>query len=307
MNFVFGYAGIPEQLFDGIQNRKNNLILGDKNNEVFFAPSLKPSKPNLNKTHITFIQNKFKEKTIEEKKLLTGNNHISNIGFAVIYVRNSDSENFEKEFFPTTLVFSVNWTLRECTKKKELNELKNELFDLLLKATICAKIVLDVIYKEITECRNSTPLLLPIKNFHSKSLKLRLKELQTKLTNHALDKEAITQIMKEIIKLIKKDHPLKNVENKQPCFSDDRGIEFHSPGSALHGIPHPKEGDNHLITCLLGGYRRFGAPFYVAFHYDCKKGEKGNLKGNFHSCHENPKIVEGNPHINISPNDYVRV
>ena len=167
----------------------------------------------------------------------------------------------------------------------EINKSKNELFDLLFRATICARVAIKELHKEITECRNRTPLLLPIKNFHSKTLRSQLQDLQIDLANQS-DKAAKATAVKKTIDLIKIHHPLMKVDDskkKQPCFLDDRGIEFHSPGSALHGLPSPT-GD-HPIDCLLGGYRRLGAPFHAAFHYDCVKGSRGNLKGSFHSCH----------------------
>ena len=302
MRFVFGYAGIKKM--------EKNLASGvDTGTEVFFAPPLKQSAPVLSSNHIKSLQKKFKEKTLEERdSLIKGcGDHISNIGFAVIYVRKDqkNDELFEAEFFPSTLVFSVDWMLTGYNDK-QINESKNKLFDLLMKATTSARLAIEELHKEITECKNRTPLLLPIKNFQSKILRSQLQGLQTKLAGQP-DKAAMAVAVKEIINLIKTGHPLKKVENsgnKQPCFLDDREIEFHSPGSFLHGLPSSTE--DHPDACLLGGYRRLGAPFHAGFHYDCVKGIRGNLKGLFYSCHEEVGQVEGNPHLNIAPNDYVR-
>ena len=310
MNFVFGYAGIPFEVFDDIKKLEKNLASGvNTDTEVFFAPPLTKSKPVLSPFHIKSLQKKFKERTLEERDAINkgAGDHISNIGFAVIYVR-TDQKNddaFEDAFFPSTLVFPVDWKLTGYNKQK-INESKTELFKQLLKVTIFARVAIEALHKEITECRNRTPLLLPIKNFHSKILRSRLQELQVDLAEQP-DKVAIAAAVKKTINLIKTDHPLKKVEDsrkKQPCFLDDRGIEFHSPGSAQHGLPSPTE--NHPVACLLGGYRRLGAPFHAAFHYDCMKGARGNLKGSFHSCHDEANIIEGKPHLNIAPNDFVR-
>lgn len=307
MRFVFGYAGIPIKVFDGIAKKKKALASGEET-EVFLAPPLKSFDPVLNLSHVNFLQNKFKETTLKERATFKGRgDHISTIGFAVIYVRTNQENDdaFEEAFFPSTLVFSVDWKLTGYNDF-EINKSKNELFDLLLRATICARVAIKELHKEITECRNRTPLLLPIKNFHSKTLRSQLQELQIDLANQP-DKAAKATAVKKTIDLIKINHPLTKVDDskkKQPCFLDDRGIEFHSPGSALHGLPSPT-GD-HPIDCLLGGYRRLGAPFHAAFHYDCVKGDRGNLKGSFHSCHGWANIIEGNPHLNIAPNDFVR-
>ncbi len=304
MRFVFGYAGIPANVFDGIAKKKNALASG-KENEVFLAPPIKSSDPVLNLSHVKSLQNKFKETTLKERATFKGRgDHISTIGFAVIYVRTNqkNDDTFEEAFFPSTLVFSVDWKFNNI----EINKSNKELFDLLLRATTCARVAIEALHKEITECRNRTPLLLPIKNFHSKTLRFQLQELQIDLANQP-DKAAKARAVKKTIDSIKINHPLTKVDDskkKQPCFLDDRGIEFHSPGSALHGLPSPT--DAHPIDCLLGGYRRLGAPFHAAFHYDCVKSGRGNLKGLFHSCHGETGIIEGNPHLNIAPNDFIR-
>lgn len=309
MNFVFGYAGIPIEVFDGIKQLEKDLASGvNTNTEIIFAKPLKPSEPVLSSFHIRSLQNKFKERTLEERDAIKkgAGDLISNIGFAVIYVRTDQKidDEFEEAFFPSTLVFSVDWQLAGY-QKQEINASKNELFRLLLKATNCARVAIEALHKEATECKNRTPLLLPLKNFHSKTLRSRLQELQFDLANQQ-GKAAIAATVKKTINLMKTDHPLKKVDDtkkKQPCFLDDRKIEFHSPGSALHGLPSPTE--DHPVTCLLGGYRRLGAPFHAAFHYDCKKGG-GNLKGRFDSCHGEAGNIEGDPHLNIAPNDFVR-
>jgi hypothetical protein len=308
MRFVFGYAGIPIRVFDDIAKKKKALASGQET-EILLAPPLKSFDPALNLSHVNFLQNKFKETTLKERATFKGRgDHISTIGFAVIYVRTNqeNDDTFEEAFFPSTLVFSVDWKLTGYNDI-EINKSKNELFDLLLLATTCARAAIKELHKEITERRNTTPLLLPIKNFHSKTLRSLLYQLQMDLANQPPDILAITTIIRKTIALIKNDHPLTKSVNSQKkllCFLDDRGIEFHSPGSAMHGLPSPT--DDHPVTCLLGGYRRLGAPFYAAFHFDCIKGVRGNLKGSFHSCHELDNIIEGNPHLNIAPNDFVR-
>jgi hypothetical protein len=311
MRFVFGYAGIPFDVFDDIKKKEKSLASGENTELIFLRPP-KPSAPVFSESNVRFLQEKFKKITIEERESSKSPSHyISDIGFSIIYVRKNqenqeNNEWFEDKFFPSTLVFSVDWNLTGCNTK-EINESKNELLKLLLQATTNARETIKIIGKEITECRNRTPLLLPVKNFHSKALRSQLKTLQITLANQP-DKVALASVVKETIDLIKTIHPLKKVENpkkKQPCFLDERDIEFHSPGSALHGLPRPQ--DNHPVSCLLGGYRRLGAPFHAAFHYDCVKGVRGNLKDSFYSCHEDASTIEGNPHLNISPNDFVRV
>jgi hypothetical protein len=156
--------------------------------------------------------------------------------------------------------------------------------------------------KEITEHDNKTPLLLPIKNFDSKHLVPLLKEIQKTL----VAAENKMETLKSFINTIEYYHPRKLIRtNNKPCFVDDRDIEFHPPGSARHAFARISNVD-HLLTCLLAGKRRLGAPYHPAFHYDCESGHGGNLKGCFSGCHEKASIMTGSPHLNIAPNDFIR-
>ncbi len=306
LNFVFGYAGIPNEVYDSII-KMGQTLSGDKNTEVFFAAPLKQTSPIINSSHINFLCNKFKAITLDEISENKGDSgFVSAVGFAVIYVRSAQDNHdlFADAFFPSTLVLSVDWNLSGCNSK-EINKSKNELFQLLLQATMRARMAIKMLHNEVTERRNRTPLLLPVKNFRSATLRNRLQSLQLNLAM-AQTEAAITENIQKIVDLLKNDHPLKRIDNtKMPCFLDDRKIEFHSPGSALHGLHRSSE--EHPVGCLLGSYRRLGAPFHAAFHYDCKKGMRGNLKDLFCSCHEESESTfEGKPHLNIAPNDFVR-
>ena len=306
MKFVFGYLGIPSSIFDSIEKRKTELVTGKESEPVLVA--LKASEAQIGHRHISRLQEILKEKTFSEfREKNGGSNYISNIGFAVIYI-NGDLETsdlIKREFFPSTLVLSVNWRLTG-TNYTELNKSKNELVCLLSEATKRARIALNAIGREVTEKRSRTPLLLPIKNFHSKNLQKLLTILQERLaTLQDLTEKAAMEIVQEVVKSFDSEHTLTKINAKQSCFLDKRNIEFHPPGTALHGLPRPT-GD-HPITCFLGGYRRLGAPFHAAFHYDCIRGERKNLRDSFHSCHTEPSTIEGNPHLNIAPNDFVRM
>jgi hypothetical protein len=306
MRFVFGYLGIPSSIFDSIEKRKTELVTGKESEPVLIA--LKASEAQIGRRHISRLQEIFKEKTINEfHGTNSGGNHISNIGFAVIYI-NGDSETsdlIDSAFFPSTLVLSINWSLTGINNN-ELNKSKNELVCLLSDATKRGRIALNAIGREVTEKRNRTPLLLPIKNFHSKKLQYLLTMLQERLAGlQDLTEKAAMEIVREIVKSFESKHPLIKIDAKQPCFLDTRNVEFHPPGTALHGLPRPTE--DHPITCFLGGYRRLGAPFHAAFHYDCMRGERKKLRDSFHSCHAEPSTIEGSPHLNIAPNDFVRM
>lgn len=295
MHFVFGYAGIPSEAYDYIYRMRNTLTNG---NIEFEGVAGTPYEPR----HYIKLLHRFKEHTIKNR----GN---GDIGFAVIYVR-ADPEStarFEEAFFPSTLVFPVDWHL-EGYRPDEINQSCKRLFELLLQATIRARIAIEALRKEVVERANRTPLLLPLRNFRSEQLHNWVRELQGNVVSYQNASDADLAI-KAAVKRFEAIYPLKKVEDskrKQPCYLDDREVEFHAPGKALHGMPHAT--DDHLVSCILGGYRRLGAPFNPSFHYDCVKGKKSNLKGSFFGCHgTEAEVIEGNPHINIAPNDFCRI
>lgn len=300
MRFVFGYAGIPVEAYDYIYRKRNTLT--DNNVEFEGAVHGKAGSP-FEPRHANLFLARFKEYAIQNR-----GNDIP-IGFAVIYVRSdpASTARFEAEFFPSTLVFPVDWHLTG-RRPQEINQSCKELFDLLLQATIRARIAIEALHKEVAERPNRTPLLLPIRNFRSKLLRSWMQELQTKLASQQ-DVSAADSTLKAAVKQFEARYPLVLVEDPQRlqrCYLDDHNVEYHTPGKALHGLPHAIDG--HPISCILGAYRRLGAPYNAAFHYDCRKGRRGNLKGQFFTCHEVEAVpMEGDPHINIAPNDFIRI
>lgn len=301
MRFVFGYAGIPSEAYEHIHRKRQTLTNG--NTEFEGVPIGRDGSP-FEPRHANLLLERFKEHAIKNR-----GNDKSSIGFAVIYVRSDpkSTARFEEAFFPSTLVFPVDWRLTG-HRPQEINQSINELFRLLLQATMRARIAIEALHKEVVERANRTPLLLPLRNFRSKQLRGWMQELQTSLASQQNISTADSAI-KTAVKRFYASHPLKTVEDtkrKQPCYLDDHDVEFHTPGKNPHGMPHPTDG--HPISCILGGYRRLGAPFNAAFHYDCVKGMRGNLKGWFYTCHESEaEMMEGNPHINIAPNDFIRI
>lgn len=308
MHFVFGYAGIPAEFYDKIYQKRNTLT--DKNS-TFVGVALRGKSNTLESYDSNKLLYSFKSHLIEHQRKQT------ELGFAVIYVRSNTpaDEFFEKAFFPTSLVFPIDWNISGQTPE-EINSSISDLFKLLLDATIRARNIIKALRKEVIERANRTPVLLPIKNFRSKHLNEWLINLQDKLIQLENSHQADT-IVKHATKEFEASCPLKIVEDtknkkQQPCYLDDNNVEFHSPGKALHGHPHdlhrlPDDLNGHCITCIIGGYIRLGAPFNPAFHYDCRKGIRHNLKGNFYGCHEDATMMEGHPHINIAPNDFVRI
>lgn len=300
MRFVFGYA-IPSEAYDYIFRKRQTLVNG---NVEFVGRSIGRSGSALGSGSADFFLKHFKEHAIQNR-----GDKGREIGFAVIYVRSGQQSvaAFEDEFFPSTLTVPVDWRLGGYGPQ-EVNRSCNELFRLLLQTTIRTRTAITALRKEVVERASRTPLLLPQRNFHSKTLLAWMRELQTTVVSQQCVSSADSHI-KAAVRHFETNHPLIMVEDskrRQPCFLDDHAVEFHTPGKALHGMPHAAE--EHPVSCILGGYRRLGAPFNPSFHYDCVKGVRGNLKGMFYRCHESEaKWMEGNRHINIAPNDFTRI
>ncbi|HLL32228.1 MAG TPA: hypothetical protein VK403_14665 [Allosphingosinicella sp.] len=152
---------------------------------------------------------------------------------------------------------------------------------------------------ELTSRRNRTPLLLPQRNFRSPVLSQELDYLFVSLGLAPDPRAMIAGACHRIENL----HPFRKPGGAS--FFDDRAIRYKMPGRALHGAPRLAGGD-HQPTCLINGHLRLGGASLIGFHYDCTRGEKGRLVDNLPNCHSAIARLEGNPHLNIYPNDYIR-
>lgn len=302
MDFVFGYLGVPDVFWDEVQKTVQKRV--SKEIHIIGVP-LKNSEHDFCETHISRLMEKFK--TTLQKMYECGRSS-TDISLAIICI-NGDIEKTElakHALFPSTLIIQRNW---ESTGENasQRNQSKNQLINTLFDSSITARATLRTLVRELTEKRNKTPLLLPYKNFRSKQFADFLWNLQLTLTEQVTGIIDGNSILKKAIKSFEDNYPKKTSDSKKrPFFVDDSGTEYHSPGSSLHGIPRVGR-EKHLNSCNFNGFRRLGAPYNPAFHYDCTKNG-GALEGNFYNCHSStPERVIGDPHINIAPNDHYRV
>lgn len=302
MRFVFAYAGIHSgDAYDFIQKKQSALAGG--NTEALFVAQGPRGTP-FSERHTRKILNQFGQRVERDLDTKSG---FSTTGYAVIYVRsaNDNSEWFEDAFFPTTLAVPVDWEQSGQTPDERAQSHK-ELLQLLIQASVRARNAIDVLHKELSEQSNKTPFLLPPRNFQSRFLTNTLKVLQSQLLTATAQPHAHS-ILKQVVAQFEVHHPRTQVDKAQlRTFRDDRDIEFRSPGKAKHGVPnfgtqHPTD------ACILGGFRRLGAPFHAAFHYDAQKNSPKNLKGRFCMCHGTVEDMEGDPHLNVAPNDFIRI
>ncbi len=167
--------------------------------------------------------------------------------------------------------------------------------------------VLSAIEREMENNESRTPLLLPLRNFKSKTYRDQL-HLASRLENYDVS-DANQALHAKCRDLSSSLDWSSSKGRKGLSFHDDRRLAFNSPGRNRHGIAWLKslnEIGAHMPTCILGARIRLGAAFDPKFHYDVVALKK-NLPKQFIGCHnQNHSIVKKLTHINIAPNDAVR-
>lgn len=300
MKFMFAYLGIPIKIFDKIHADRNKINIG--NSDTFIGSP----HPDGSYTYQMGSLHRIKDKFIEQLELDKKNN--TTTAFAIIFIKYNDDNLrlIEEFFFPSILTFAIDWKLNGITTAK-INSSKNELMAILEKNTTRARNALIALDKELTEKLYRTPLLLPIKNFRAKEfLREQLKTLQNNLQNdlHINPTEQLALFTTKF----NSQYPMQAIpqDRFKKHYIDDHKVIFRTPCSRdLHGKPQTHDATHKGVQCIIGSFRRLGAPFNICFHYDCIKGNR--LIGNFYTCHLEESTYKGNPHINIAPNDYIRI
>lgn len=164
-----------------------------------------------------------------------------------------------------------------------------------------ARAALRVLKDEINSNANRTPFLLPLRSFHSKSFLTWLEDANTSMVS-AQDKQVE---VKRLRAKFESHHPfLRPGKGKKGCYVDRSNRCFWSPGKARHGAPGAGKG--HPPLCVISARHRLGATYDEHFHFDCT-ARKGQISGEFPNCHGDALHVPSTTHINIAPNDFVRM
>lgn len=295
MRFVFGFAGIPQEIYEDVERDNKRFAEGAE-----FRIEKMPNFVGYAQRNVDFFVRYFYDKVSKETR-----NSLADVAFAIIYIERDEksTELFRRAFFPHMLLVPVQWALDVSCGQSGMRASKNELIRLLTQATLTARASLRALQHEVVSNANRTPFLLPVMNFSSKALVPVLEGLHTDLAaGEVPPAEAIAQRAAEL----RREHQFKyDDEADEYCYTDDEKIHFKPPGTDRHGFA--RAGGEHEPRCLLSGRRRLGAPYDKLFHYDCVKGPRRNLKAKFHGCHEPKREWEGGPNINVSPNDNVNV
>jgi hypothetical protein len=290
MDYYFGFAGIPRDIRDRVEAKNAEYAKG-----AGFCIDTMPGYIPYSERNIKFFLDRFQQQVQQIAKT-------KETAFAIVYlVRDPASTKiFTDAFFPHTLMVPViwEWNIANMTSPARV---ANDLVEKLKQATALARSVLPTLKDELQSRASSTAALLPLRNFKSKVYVDALRTLHDELAGGVVARDAMVRHNRDVTQA----HPFRLIEGRQRyCFVDDQGIEFHPPGNDRHGLA--REGGSHELHCLLSGQRRLGAPYDPLFHYDCTKGSR-NLRGDFFGCHLPKQRYEGDPHLNISPNDHVRV
>lgn len=181
----------------------------------------------------------------------------------------------------------------------EFNRQRNEYVDYLI---LEARRSLDVgaVVRKHTNVQNLTPLLLPVKNFHSRHLTELLESLFWNLHSTDAPDDLINKATANFLSA----HPrVRPPDADRHCLSD-KVHYFKSPGKDRHGFFRNTTAESHGTECLLNARSRLGGTFPYKFHYDCVP-VKGSVAGAYPNCHDPDVGSPRSTHINISPNDYI--
>lgn len=291
MRYEFAYVGIPREFYDRVYSKRDTFLGG----AGFFGEPV--GRAGYNKDSVGRLVDHFSKLIVRDH-----HNSLSDTSFAVIAIRYDDDSMrlLVESTFPSIYCASVAWS-PQWGAQMAMNRSANELIDLLRTATNRAKAALSHLGDELVSRSNSTPLLLPLKNFSSSTVVDELRRLHEQIA--AADNH--DELIQGAVNRIKKAHPFDRVgESQKRVYMDDREVVYASPGRDRHAFARP--GNGHSAECVLSGKRRLGAPYDHAFHYDCTKESQSQLRGSFFGCHDPAAERVGNPHLNIAPNDFVR-
>jgi hypothetical protein len=293
MSYIIGIAGIPEALFDQVERRRD-MITGE--NAILFAKPLRQVRSYSAAYASAYVEH-FAEQVAQDR-----HNDLRVVQFGVICIQHDteSTRRFRNALFPSVIVSSMPWD-RWDGYGIQLKKLGNDLAVALQSRVRGLKRALNSLQREMRDRVQRTPFLLPIRNFRSSSLLPALSQVNDEIVGRADCDEFIRSTAEEFER---RHPPHRDERNKLNVFTDDQETHYRSPGRDLHGLAHLSAG--HPRHCLLAGRRRLGVYYSPGFHYDCMRENQARLRGLFFSCHENETNWEGDPHLNIAPNDFVR-
>jgi hypothetical protein len=291
LKHIFAFAGIPSgDVFDRVHSRLQN-----ESNLLFFAS---PMKSNYSIGYAKIFARHFAQRIENDH-----HNDLSDTTFSVICASHP-ADLFLDFLFPEFLTCHIDWQPDYSGTQMAAANSANQLYLSLLQE--CKRVV-DAqhgLYKELIERSNRTPLLLPFRNFEPDAIPQLLVDTQALLRTE----RDTSQGVRKLADRFTQNYLHKPQKEAPDAFLNARSIVFKAPGRDKHGFAR-RIGENHTEKCLLTSRRRLGAPFAPSFHWDCTRlhQPQKKLEAMCFECHGlAQQKLEGEPHLNIAPNDYTR-
>lgn len=290
---LIGVAGVPAQHFNSFQQQSGKLA--GSGHTVFGAPCRMESeacRPCENDAVVLMAR------AID---IINKTPSAADDGFGVMCLAHDwyNISGFENIFFPSSLVLKVPLPHPILVDGNGGREYFNKVLRALSLASPRLIRATRATASEVKARRNRSPILLPLKNFGSERLVPAIRELSSDLLNVDHPSGRIKQACDEI----EAAHPF-TPKGDGKGFRDSENIIFRSPGRDLHGQVWDRPGDGHEVACNLNARFRLGGPIAHGFHYDCTRPPF--LQGYFSNCHGQTADYKGKPHLNVSPNDFIR-
>ncbi|WP_157385501.1 hypothetical protein [Mesorhizobium sp. STM 4661] len=154
--------------------------------------------------------------------------------------------------------------------------------------------LMNEISTEVFSNRKSSPLPIPLRNFHS--------DITTTLRGHWYSNASIDELKERIKSLCGK---FRQIHTNNFTHIDKRKLVF-APAidSQCHGKPHPTGDDER---CFVAGKFRFGTALFAGFHYDVSSGNGKSLASVFYDCCGRARDLkpERRDYLNVFPNDHL--
>lgn len=148
------------------------------------------------------------------------------------------------------------------------------------------------------DAKYQKPLLLPLKNFRADTIPELLQILGQDAPNDFSDR-----LDRAIASLRNRQTPKKADSYKTVYYRDDADLYF-DYGHERHA--RPATASPHTFGCMLTSKFRFGGRYDEQRHFNVSHESKNKVvSGLFKLCHNGEHGEEGDPHLNMFPNDQI--
>jgi hypothetical protein len=283
-------AGLTTPAFDRIRRESENLLA--PGGKVVLTP---------NQAAVGYSQRHADDLIAHAHQIAASIDEVQRFKTLLLYMDFADqsTERLLDRFFPFSLPLGLEpFVSPEDTGKRVRNERLNELATRVVVGSRRLRERSRLI-SAFTDVANLTPLLLPLRNFRSESLRAMLRTLYRQLASSPNPEELIKTEIRDFFAQCPRTHAGTEVRH---CFCDGE-LYFRSPGKHRHGYFRQSPSGGHLSSCLLNARSRIGGSYDYRFHYDCEP-KKGRLRTAYEDCH-GAMTVAKSTHVNIAPNDFI--